>query len=74
MKGLGIVQMKVLEAVHRCEPVTIETIRAIVYPSDSRTGYARKAITVAIKSLERRGILVRIPGDKRKADRLAIPG
>jgi len=64
-KGLGIIQTRIVGIVRREQPISMQAVRTRLYPSDWKTGYARKAVSVAVKALERRGLLVRVGRGKR---------
>lgn len=71
MKGLGIIQTMILEIVKREEPISMQAVRTRIYPSDWKTGYARKAISVAVRSLEQRGLICRLARRKQGVTMLA---
>lgn len=57
-RNLGIVQMKVLEAV-RDGMTSVSAIRSKIYPDDHKSEVAQKTVSRAIRTLERRGLLAR---------------
>jgi hypothetical protein len=71
MKGLGIIQTRILEIVKREEPISMQAVRTRIYPSDWKTAYARKAISVAVRSLEQRGLIFRLARRKQGVTMLA---